>query len=149
MSKSKRKGMRRAYLKRFSNGYINTGSSPNTQVLSEYSLRGRSLPDPFLVSLFGLDTNKGGQPRVEALELRAKIIQQVDPKRHFKVLETEKLRILLYYQNPKDGFFFVQYEKMSGVVRKSLTYGSKDRAMRILRADKVKWIAKFTAPMNS
>jgi hypothetical protein len=144
--RSKRKGMRRSYLKRFSNGYINTGTSPNRETLSEYSARGRSTPDPFLVTLFGLDTNKGSLPREEALALRQKILETAEPNMHIKVQETEKLKVLMYYKPGAVQVFFVQYEKTTGIVRRSLVYGTKNRALRVLRMNKVTWVHKFDAP---
>lgn len=148
MAKRRKMVKRSGLAKRFSSSYINTGSYMN-KVGMESLYSGSKLPldsDGFLVTLFGKATNNGGQPRIEALALREKIIQQIDPKRHFRVLETEKLRVLLYYINPVNGFFFVQYEKETGIVRKSLTYKSKQRAMRYFRANDVRWIEKFQAP---
>lgn len=151
MAKRQKRVKRSGLAKRFSSSYINTGSSMN-KVGMEALYSGSKLPldtDGFLVTLFGKNTNNGGPPRIEALALREKILHQVDPKRHFKVLETEKLRVLMYYVNPVDGFFFVQYEKNTGIVRKSLTYKSKERAMRYFRANSVKWMSQFTAFISS
>lgn len=149
MAKGRQKTVKRSGLaKRFSSSFINTGTSLNKVGMDALYKRNLS-PDPFLVTLFGKDSNKGGPPRVEALKLREKVINQVDPKRHFKVLETEKLKVLMYYINPEEGFFFVQYEKNTGIIRKSLTFKSKQRAMRYFRMNNVKWCSTFQAPMTS
>lgn len=149
MAKRQKRVKRSGLSKRFSSEFINTGSTLN-KIGMDALYSGNKLPlnsDGFLVTLFGKDTNNGGPARVEALKLRERILNQVDPARHFKVLETEKLRVLMYYINPSDGFFFVQYEKQTGIVRKSLTYKSKQRAMRFFNANDVKWISKFQAPL--
>lgn len=151
MAKPRKRGMRRAYLKRFSSGYINTGRSLNA-VGMDALFSGSKLPlnaDPWLTTIFGKDTNNGGIPREQALALREKIINQTEPHMHFKVLETEKLKVLLFYRSAQDGVFFVQYEKTVGVIRKSISYANKERAMRILRADNVKWLVTEPMPSSS
>jgi hypothetical protein len=148
MAKRQKRVKRKGLYGKWSSSFINTGSTLN-KIGMDALYSGNKLPlnsDGFLVTLFGKDTNSGGPSRVEALKLREKILHQIDPARHFKVLETEKLRVLMYYVNPESGFFFVQYEKQTGTVRKSLTYKSKERAMRYFRANAVKWISKFQAP---
>lgn len=143
--RSRSKGMKRAYLKRFSQAYINTGRSLN-KIGMEALFSGSKLPlnsDPFLSVLFGPDTNKGGLERQKALELRDKILQGDDPRLHVKLVETAKYRVLLHYTKVNEvemHCYLVKVDKSSSVVHKSITYGSKARAMQALKMDKVVWV---------
>jgi hypothetical protein len=55
----------------------------------------------------------------------------------FKIYETKKTRLCLHYTADRNCFWFV--EMKYGQQRHSITYGSKDRALQVLRQDKVRW----------
>lgn len=127
-SKGRKRVVRRRYLKMFSQAYINTGPTPNSQVLAGYSERARSMPDPYLDSLFpGIKQN--GIGRKEALARKVSImLEDVQKDNYVVVLQVQNRAVLLYYNSNKTKWFFVR--KTDTEVQVSLTYPSKLNAER-------------------
>jgi hypothetical protein len=152
MGKGRKKAMKRSYLKRFSAGYINTGRSIN-KIGMESLYGGSVLPlnsDPFLRVVFGADSNKGGPSREEALELRKKILEGTDPRYRdkpllAKVSETAKFIVTIGYVDMVSMHCYLyRTDKRTNVVMKSVSYGSKARAIQALKLDKVLWLEQVS-----
>lgn len=132
---NQKQGTRRAYLKRFSQAYINTGSAMNPVVAAEYAARAQSIPDPYLERMFpGIIQNNLG--RKEALRRKVAIMMEDVPKDNFVVvLQCQGRCVLLYYNSGKSKWFFVR--KTDTEIAASITYPSRQIAERVWKDGEV------------
>lgn len=150
---SKRKGMRQAYLKRFSGAYINTGQSVDTSriiasgsYMFKYGARAKAgapfeeIPHPRI----GLGSDK--DPK-RAIEERLKEQQQLMQSPYLQRLHTFNF-IYIYKANMSalrmyfagSEFFFVEEEKLTNKIRRSIVYGSREIAMLRYKMKKITWV---------
>lgn len=129
-SANAKKGMRRAYLKMWSQAYINTGSSLNSVVSAEYAARAKSMPDPFLDAMFpGIAQQQHNVGRKEALQRKVSImLEDVQKDNYIIVLQVQNRCVLLYYNTGKTKWFFVRRTDVS--VEMSIEYPSREIARR-------------------
>lgn len=159
--------MKRSHLKRYSSGYINTGPTPNKQVLSEYAHHARSLAirDEWLSVAFPnkeLDTPeriheaaKKGVPRAVVLLRLMEQEQGVNKKHQFtnvSMLNSKYESVRLYISS--DLCFFIRRLTRSNVVLTwtSLFYSDPSRAKRDWGYGRVTWIyppTETVTPPNS
>lgn len=163
--KSRQKGMRKAYLKRFSAGYISTGQGPDqvwpmgakkggTFIRFPASLKSRNvaarsigiepLPETQFHGKRGLTMAraKGDNPVPLAVIIEKRwqgtFKQGVSRFNCQVMLETESSKILLYFA--EDLHIFVEILKLKRCVRRSVQYRGRQRALDRWRSNRVTWI---------
>lgn len=152
---AKKRKMRRAYMKVYSAGYVNTGKGPNAQVLAEYHQRASQKPeDAWLLTKFpgaqSLDTPekvcaKAMQNVPRAIVL-AKLTQGVYRGQHEQRLNFCNLlngrfeRVRLYFGG--NTCFLVRSLSKGGNTRiwTSLMYTSSTQAKRDYGYGRVCWV---------
>ena len=140
---ARRKGPRRAYLKRFSSSTVNsgTGPTPNKEVLSDLHHRAARMGEHFV------DRSPAA---IFSEEEKFEALWQGDWKQgleHFNkiVLTVGKYgRIHLYFRG--QTWVFLREDEVIQSVQRSITYSSRDRAMRAYNLGKITWVERAPIP---
>lgn len=144
----------------FSQHKINTGKGPDQNVLDEYRARTSAMTvDAETLSriekAFGVNhaAVKRREDSNEKLRVfgHQKFIEQLGfpwtGERHHglhlfvreKIVETEVRELSLYFF--MEQAFFLEYKKISGIVRRSIIYKGRDNALLYHRAGHLHWLA--------
>ena len=142
---NRRKGPRRAYLKRFSSAMVNggTGPTPNREVLAGYGERAQQ-------SWNALHSKDRAPERLFSEDERFEALWQGDWKQGLEHFNKINLscgrygRVLLYFRG--QAWVFVREDEITKIAKSSITYSSRDRAMRAYNLGKVCWIDRASLP---
>lgn len=142
---AKRKGPRKAYLKRFSSAMVNsgTGPTPNKEVLSGLHHRAAKMGQHF---------NDRTPDKIFSEEEKFDILWQGDWKQGLEHFNKIKLScgkytvIYLYFRGQQ--WVFLKEDEILKKVQRSVTYGSRDRAMRAYNLGRISWWVE-RAPLNA
>jgi hypothetical protein len=117
---------------------VNTGPTPNRQVLSEYQARAQSVADPILEAVFpGMKMKSAG---VQDNERHIGKIKRAMPSQNMIEMpgSTWRKTIWLFHTPKWDVCFFVEWNKETDRMRKSLEYGDREMAFKAFHAEAAK-----------
>ena len=142
--RARQKGPRRSHLKRFSSAMVNsgTGPTPNREILADLHHRAVSMG----VGHF-IDRDPA---KMFSEEEKFEALWQGDWKQgleHFNkiVLTVGKYgRINLYFRG--QTWVFLREDEILKSVQRSITYSSRDRAMRAYNLGKITWVERAPIP---
>lgn len=153
--RSRKKGDRRAYLKRWSSEVINTGQSADGShpTMKGYIEAARGLAEdvPITKSLLTPTQAMGladkGIPR--AIVIKSLIVKK-EKKNEFTSVVISNSKLLRYNLcwNGHQHYFFQEINKKNEEMRTSITYGSKSVAMEKFYASKITWVERRKLPAN-
>lgn len=141
--KSRRKGMRRSYLKVFSCGYINTGHSPNRDLIAGYN--NRAVDDNLFKLFHDVSKDAPNAPRKEIIDRLNRVkefFDKVQVKSYYNVMlvQNDNMKLFLFHNGIGTSYVFVKHDLKKGVFYRSLVYSNRALAMQRLFASKVVWI---------
>jgi len=149
--KSRNKAGRRAYLKKFSSGYVGVGRTPNINYMREVNSRMTSIsqekPEPPLSELTlkrWMNAPVGKQPGgVFHLNIMARLRQsafhQSIDKFHYIVYKDNMgLKAYLFFFG--NEFFWVLEDKILHEMKRSIIYNSKQRALMRWDTKTIVWV---------
>jgi len=140
---AKRKGPRKAYLKRFSSAMVNsgTGPSPNREVLSDLHHRAARMGQHFV------DRNPA---HIFSEDERLEALWQGDWRQglaHFNKINLSCGRYgktELYFRG--QSWFFIKEDGIVKTTKRSILYSSRDRAMRAYNMGTICWVERAPLP---
>lgn len=155
MPKPRQKGVRRAYLKRFSAATINASVRvPNKEYLGEASRRavsGKTKQETYdaLFPAIGVKTDAAGKlykddPRYLVFQKIREELSKKDEGRTLCIRDDASIRITLVFQPGRA--FFVRELKFTKVFHQSMTYPSKETAFQRWKEERIRWIATILEP---
>ncbi len=121
---TKRKGMRRAYLKSYSAAYQNVGKQANTQVLAEYSAR-------------------CGATEIDRLS-STKVLQHLKKVGDYytvRIIDGKYKKLDLFFGS---SIFFFEEDNILNIYRRSCTYSTRLSAMEAWQGGRILWIDEFS-----
>lgn len=104
--------------------------------LFEYRERAKSFIDGYLEAIYP-SMGMQSQERIEALHASlqpAKDVQFVT-----KLMDGKYTKIAMLSTSKLDCISFIEYQVLPGIIRKSVTYGSYDRAMQVFQLKTIRW----------
>lgn len=143
MGKSRRRPPKRKGVKqRWGFQMINTGSSPNREILAGYVNRAGFVPSAMA---FDDKSAPPNEPRIKALAL-AKLKKQfddmdIDPRINHLIAKTGRFTLWLFHNSQMSRFMFVKQIHDTREVLRSPTYLSRGVADMKLSSSRVTWIA--------
>lgn len=155
-ARGKKKGMRRAYLKKFSSELVNGGHSPaNTKLMSEFHGKVASALAPWLNQVIPAEKMISGRRQGVLLKIRELTLDTPDPM--FIVLKNSaRMSLTLFWSNPHynhlsgksldSQYFFVLHEKQEGILKTSLNYGERPRAFAAYKHDRIRYVRTESVP---
>lgn len=89
-------------------------------------------------SLFGLETN---EPRKLALRYARflSMLGEVEPRRHVVLHKSSVSKLMMFFNIKHDEVFFVEIQLSIKLVKRSITYGSRDHALAAKKKRKIQW----------
>jgi hypothetical protein len=119
---------------------INTGPTPNKEVLARYQESARGLA----VNINWLNSRYPRQDispdRKAALDRAHAIANEIPQMMYVSVIENHHQRCRLYFNSSKTSFLLVHEDFKHGVYRRSMTYMDKDRLLSRWYQNKVTWV---------
>lgn len=137
MKRNLNKGMRRAYLKRFSAEMVNTGSGANTKLMDNFHGKVTNVGPVELVPVVGFKVTQ------EVLESRKRWVQGLkwENSSVFVCLkDTRKERLDMYLNG--DVVCFFKEDKILETIHHSIIYSSRAQAMMYLERKRVIWVER-------
>ena len=140
---------RRSYLKRFSSEMVNTGSKANTALMQKYHGKVDSYASDYLNKIFFTTVCKPNDPRQLVLDRISEMLIESDPHRHVVLIGGKLKRLLMFYsprvyrdkeQPPMEEVFFIENDLRCGIIRRSVNYPSRDRAMLAFNKRRINWV---------
>ena len=119
--RARNKGPRRSYLKRFSSAMTNVGPTPNSNMLRELSSHVAGI----------------GKPIVEARKVYIAEAANKDTWNRIVTIDGPKRRVALYFQGL--SWVWVEWDKKLELLRRSIIYGTKARALEAWDNNRVTW----------
>jgi len=144
---------RRAWSKQYSRS---NSIIPNKGVLNEYKERALGLgvsdfeADELFRKIYRRDPIEGiaaGKAEVNALmkELKNKVPEEM----FFVFIDNSSHHVCCYFNSTKTSFVLGHTDKRQGTYRRSIEYGSKERALNRWDAKKVIWVYKEDLPQST
>ncbi len=125
-----------------------SGIVPNRGVLAEYKERAAGLGiseyeiDQLIRKLYKRDSIEGiPAGRVEVLALLKELKQQVPEMHFFSILDNGWWHAACFYNSEKTCFVLALTDLRKHTVRRSIEYGSKERALHVWNHNKVIWVS--------
>jgi hypothetical protein len=139
----KRKGMRRAYMKKWSAGIVNTGQGPTAGWAGSdglnYAKRARAV-DYQREKLWSIP-GVVNEPRLETLKKIEEITNKADPLHNICLEAGARHKLFLVFSATRQ-YFFVRRE--GNEIKRSLCYSSREVAMQMWRnsrtINKIIWV---------
>ena len=138
MLKMKRRGRKKTYGKQF----INTGSSPNVEVMSGYSRRGRSVADPWLERLFP-GSNMSKNKRLHYLSKIEGMIKETPQELFVTLQKSTHIVSRMFFNSQMTCCYVIEENTLAGYVRGSITYDSSERCKKAFRLNTIRWKESF------
>lgn len=136
MATPRSKGMRRAYLKKFSANVTKVSATPNVLALRELHQRNKSFDKE-------IPKTKGVTPeRMRVISAANKLLNKEPKDIYFRVKSTLITKIILFTSSDLDAWVFLKYNKISKTLEKSIRYPSKRQALLAYHFDRVVWSEK-------
>ena len=142
---TKARRQRRAWAKKYS---MPSGIVPNRGVLQEYKERACGLGisefevDEFILSFYGRKFHGTPAGRVEVEELLKELKNRVPEMLFFSIIDNCLQKAVCYFNSQKTCFVLVHDDRRKKITRRSIEYGSKDRAMQVWNMDRVTWVTR-------
>lgn len=137
---------KRLFPLKYSAGYIHTPTPMNPIILEEYVSRTRPI-DYSYAALLGL--TKGTYTRTQALK-RAEIIGAAqlasdNELRHNVTLRrSSQYSLVVFYNKKQDAWIFFETDNIVGRIRRSVIYGSRERAFTVFNNKRILWLNSQT-----
>lgn len=132
---------------------VASGIRPNMDVVKGYKERAKGLAvsdaevDELYRRLFKRDPWKGDGPaRRAVLKILADMREQTPEFLFFTVVENTTRRCRVYFNSQKTCFFLVHEDFRNRILRRSLTFASKEAAIRKWHMDQVIWVEHSQLP---
>src|SRR6266852_3265759 len=147
---NKLRRQRRAWAKSYSRP---SGIIVNRGVLQEYKERACGLGisefevDETIRILYNREPIAGVTAgRTEIFEMLRELKKRVPELAYFSVVDTPYHRVLCYYNSTNTSYTITHTDIRKQILRTSIEYGSKQRALYVWQQDKVTWISQVPAP---
>lgn len=148
---AKRKGPRKAYLKRFSSATVNsgTGPTPNREVLSDLHHRAANV-GKVIYDRNGVRLEDRDPAKIFSEDERLETLWQGDWRQGLSYYNKINLtcgkygKTELYFRG--QSWFFIKEDGIVKTVKRSILYGSRDRAMRAYNMGTICWVER--APLE-
>lgn len=132
---------------------VKSGIRPNFDVIRQYKQSAKGLAmsdeqaDALYRRLFKRDPWKGNGPaRLEVLKLLVEMKDKTPDYLFFSILDSNTLRVRVYFDSLKTTFYIVEEDFTYGVVRRSILYSTKERAISVWHTSSVAWVEKRILP---
>lgn len=104
--------------------------------LFEYRERAKTFVDGYLEALYP-SAGFQSQERIEALHKSL----QPDKDIQFvtKLLDGRYTKVAMLSTSRLDCIYFIEYQVLPGIIRRSVTYGSYERAMNVFQLQTIRW----------
>jgi hypothetical protein len=141
----KERRQRRAWAKPLA---MASGIVPNRGVLGEYKERAAGLGiseyevDQLIKKLYKRDAIEGiPAGRTEVLALLRELKRQVPEMFFFSIVDTPFWNAICFYNSEKTCYVLALTDLRKHTVRRSIEYGSKERALHVWNHNKVVWVS--------
>lgn len=143
---AKKKGMRRAYLKRFSSQLINGTQSIDKARLNDLNYHGRAqamVDEKYLKNLFALlgyewRPEQPNEPRREVLALIQKMADNVPIENHIQLINNHHKQIVMFYR--PGTYWLIEKNLELRIIRRSIRYTSRETLFDTYRKNRVVWV---------
>lgn len=132
---------------------VRSGIRPNMDVVKGYKERAKGLAisdeevDELFRRLYKRDPWKGDGPaRRAVLKMLADMAEQTPEFLFFNLLDNAEVRCRVYFNSAKTVFYLVHENFRKRILRRSITYATKERAITKWHMDKVVWVEKTSLP---
>jgi hypothetical protein len=137
----KMKKARKAYLKPYSL-HMRNRKPPNKDVIKEYKERGKSLPDPWLDTLFP-GIQQRNVPRQEAIRRRDELIKE-EADNEFSTQrivlgQSKNFLFVCYFAVHNGPAYFVHYDLRLNRLKKSQIYSNLHSAKVVYQMEQIQW----------
>lgn len=134
---------------------VKSGIRPNMDVIKGYKERAKGLAltdyevDALYRRLYKRDPWKGNGPaRLAVLKILTQMADETPDFLFFSLLDNVFVRCRCYFNSQKTCFYLVHEDFRKRILRRSITYATKERITTLWNMDRITWVETASLPAD-